>query len=160
MGVVAELADVVAVMYAGRIVEQGPARGVFDHPLHPYTQGLLRTRRDLRTGRPGAPLYQIEGSPPALSAGRRGCAFAPRCPRRTETCSERAPELVIQDQNLQAGNGLSGASPAHQPAAAESPAGSARAAGPAPDARRSGSTGADLQSTGWLAACHHPEVSS
>jgi oligopeptide/dipeptide ABC transporter ATP-binding protein len=113
MGVVAELADVVAVMYAGRIVEQGPALDVFDRPRHPYTQGLLRTRRDLRTGRPGTPLYQIEGSPPGLSAGRLGCAFAPRCPRRTEICSDRAPELVSQNQNLQ-----------------------------------------------WLAACHHPEVSS
>jgi oligopeptide/dipeptide ABC transporter ATP-binding protein len=157
MGVVAELADVVAVMYAGRIVEQGAARDVFDHPMHPYTQGLLHTRRDLRTGRPGAPLYQIEGSPPALSAGRCGCAFAPRCARRTEICDERAPELRTHDQNLQAGNGPSGASPAHQLAAALSPAGSASAAGPAPDAPRSGSTGADLLATRWLAACHHPE---
>ncbi len=96
MGVVAELADWVAVMYAGRIVEQGVARDVFDHPLHPYTEGLLRTRRDLRTGRPGAPLYQIEGSPPALSADRRGCAFAPRCPRRSTICDERRPELAAQ----------------------------------------------------------------
>jgi oligopeptide/dipeptide ABC transporter ATP-binding protein len=160
MGVVAELADVVAVMYAGRIVEQGPARDLFDHPLHPYTQGLLRTRRDLRTGRPGAPLYQIEGSPPALSAGRRGCAFAPRCPRRTEICSERVPELRTQDQNLQAGNGLSGASPSRQLAAAVGPPGSASAASQEPDAQRSGSTGAELPATGWLAACHHPEVMS
>jgi peptide/nickel transport system ATP-binding protein/oligopeptide transport system ATP-binding protein len=94
MGVVAELADWVAVMYAGRIVEQGPARDVFDHPLHPYTEGLLRTRADLRTGRPGAALYQIEGSPPVLSAERRGCSFAPRCPRRSAICDERMPELV------------------------------------------------------------------
>jgi oligopeptide/dipeptide ABC transporter ATP-binding protein len=94
MGVVAELADWVAVMYAGRIVEQGLAGDVFDHPQHPYTEGLLRTRRDLRTGRPGAPLYQIEGSPPGLSAGRRGCAFAPRCPRRSAVCDEHRPELI------------------------------------------------------------------
>jgi oligopeptide/dipeptide ABC transporter ATP-binding protein len=94
MGVVAELADWVAVMYAGRIVEQGPARDVFDHPRHPYTEGLLRTRADLRTGRPGAPLHQIEGSPPGLSAERPGCAFAPRCPRRSAICDERKPELV------------------------------------------------------------------
>jgi oligopeptide/dipeptide ABC transporter ATP-binding protein len=160
MGVVAELADVVAVMYAGRIVEQGPARDVFDHPLHPYTQGLLRTRRDLRTGRPGAPLYQIEGAPPPLSAGRRGCAFAPRCPRRTEICSERAPELRKHDQHLETGNGLSGASPARQFAAAASPQTSASAAGPAPDARQPRPAEADLPGTQWLAACHHPEVSS
>ena len=94
MGVVAELADWVAVMYAGRIVEQGPVHGIFDHPRHPYTEGLLRTRRDLRSGRPGAPLFQIEGAPPALSAGRSGCAFAPRCPRQTEICAERAPALA------------------------------------------------------------------
>ncbi|HUA41864.1 MAG TPA: ABC transporter ATP-binding protein [Streptosporangiaceae bacterium] len=94
MGVVAELADWIAVMYAGRIVEQGPADEVFDHPAHPYTEALLRTRRDLRTGRPGALLYQIEGSPPALSADRRGCAFAPRCPRRSEICDERPPDLT------------------------------------------------------------------
>ena len=94
MGVVAELADWVAVMYAGRIVEQGPVHGIFDHPRHPYTEGLLRTRRDLRSGRPGAPLFQIEGAPPALAAGRSGCAFAPRCPRQTEICAERAPALA------------------------------------------------------------------
>ncbi len=94
MGVVAELADWVAVMYAGRIVEQGPAMDVFERPAHPYTEGLLRTRRDLRTGRPGTPLYQIEGSPPALAAGRRGCAFAPRCPRSTDVCAGIRPELV------------------------------------------------------------------
>jgi oligopeptide/dipeptide ABC transporter ATP-binding protein len=94
MGVVAELADWIAVMYAGRIVEQGPADEVFDHPAHPYTEGLLRTRRDLRTGRPGTLLYQIEGSPPALSADRRGCAFAPRCPRCSEICDERRPDLT------------------------------------------------------------------
>jgi len=93
MGVVAELADWVTVMYAGRIVEQGPVHDIFDHPRHPYTEGLLRTRRDLRTGRPGAPLFQIEGAPPAPSAGRAGCAFAPRCPRRSAVCSERAPAL-------------------------------------------------------------------
>jgi oligopeptide/dipeptide ABC transporter ATP-binding protein len=93
MGVVAELADWVAVMYAGRIVEQGPVHDIFDHPSHPYTEGLLRTRRDLRAGRPGAPLFQIEGAPPALSADRAGCAFAPRCPRRSEVCADRAPAL-------------------------------------------------------------------
>jgi oligopeptide/dipeptide ABC transporter ATP-binding protein len=96
MGVVAELADSVAVMYAGRIVEQGPVHGLFDHPCHPYTEGLLRTRRDLRTGRPGDLLYQIEGSPPVptTAACRAGCPFAPRCPRRTAVCDEREPALA------------------------------------------------------------------
>jgi len=93
MGVVAELADWVAVMYAGRIAEQGAVHDIFDSPAHPYTEGLLRTRRDLRAGRPGAPLFQIEGAPPALSADRAGCAFAPRCPRASSVCTERAPAL-------------------------------------------------------------------
>jgi len=160
MGVVAELADMVAVMYAGRIVERAPARDVFDQPQHPYTKGLLRTRRDLRAGRPGERLYQIEGSPPALAANRLGCAFAPRCPRRTEVCDERAPELRTQAQHLQAGNALPDASPARQYAAAASPQGSAPAAGPAPDARQPESAEASQPGTQWLAACHHPEVSS
>ncbi len=96
MGVVAELADSVAVMYAGRIVEQGPVHGLFDHPCHPYTEGLLRTRRDLRAGRPGELLYQIEGSPPVPTAttGQAGCPFAPRCPRRTQACDEQEPALA------------------------------------------------------------------
>jgi oligopeptide transport system ATP-binding protein len=95
MGVVAELADWVAVMYAGRIVEQGPVVAVFDQPGHPYTDGLLRTRRDLRTGPPGAPLFQIAGAPPTLAAApRAGCAFAPRCPRASALCEQQAPALT------------------------------------------------------------------
>jgi oligopeptide/dipeptide ABC transporter ATP-binding protein len=93
MGVVAELADWVAVMYAGRIVEQGPSARVFDRALHPYTEGLLSTHSDLRIGLPGTPLFQIAGSPPGLAAGRVGCAFAPRCTRRTAICDEQAPVL-------------------------------------------------------------------
>ena len=137
MGVVAELADWVAVMYAGRIVEQGPARDVFEHAMHPYTGGLLRTRQDLRTGRPGTPLYQIDGAPPALSAGRPGCAFAPRCLRRTEICAERRPELVAAGPAL-------GATAAQ---GAGTPAAGTVAPTPSPEPP-------------WLAACHHPEVSS
>jgi oligopeptide/dipeptide ABC transporter ATP-binding protein len=132
MGVVAELADWVAVMYAGRIVEQGPAMDVFERPAHPYTEGLLRTRRDLRTGRPGTPLYQIQGSPPALAAGKRGCAFAPRCPRRSDICTDIRPEL------------------ARMQSAGEAPA-AVRPAEP-------GSSGHSSSGTPWLAACHHPEV--
>jgi oligopeptide/dipeptide ABC transporter ATP-binding protein len=97
MGVVAELADWVAVMYAGRIVEQGAVHDIFDHPRHPYTEGLLRTRRDLRAGRPGAPLFQIEGMPAAPAGDRPGCAFAPRCPRSSQVCTERAPALAAPD---------------------------------------------------------------
>jgi peptide/nickel transport system ATP-binding protein len=93
MGVVAELADWAAVMYAGRIVEQGPVETIFDAPAHPYTQGLLQTRRDLRSGAPGSPLFQIAGSPPAPGEEPPGCPFAPRCPRVTPVCQQVEPAL-------------------------------------------------------------------
>jgi peptide/nickel transport system ATP-binding protein len=93
MGVVAELADSAAVMYAGRIVEHGPVREIFDAPAHPYTQGLLETRRDLRAGSAGAPLFQIPGSPPAPGEVGEGCPFAPRCPRVSQVCRSVNPEL-------------------------------------------------------------------
>jgi oligopeptide/dipeptide ABC transporter ATP-binding protein len=95
MGVVAELADWVAVMYAGRIVEQGPVTAIFDQPAHPYTEGLLRTRADLRGGRPGTPLFQVAGSPPAPGAVPPGCAFAPRCPRASAICTTAEPQLAL-----------------------------------------------------------------
>jgi len=91
MGVVAELADVVAVMYAGRIVERGPATQIFDAPMHPYTEALLRTLSDLRGGERGNPMYQVPGQPPALGAGIPGCAFHPRCPRASDVCAEIDP---------------------------------------------------------------------
>src|SRR5262249_26557805 len=113
VGVGAELADWVAVMCAGRIIEQGPVHGIFDHPSHPYPEGLRGTRRDLRTGRPGAPLFQIEGAPPVPSADLAGCAFAPRCPRASAVCTgtEPAPEpgagnrLVACHHPIPPGNG-------------------------------------------------------
>jgi oligopeptide/dipeptide ABC transporter ATP-binding protein len=103
MGVVAELADWAAVMYAGRIVEQGPVDVIFDRPAHPYTHGLLATRRDLRSGPAGAPLFQIAGSPPTPGALPSGCAFTPRCRRSSSVCSERDPSLsVVGDASHQA----------------------------------------------------------
>ena len=79
LAVVAGLADRIAVMYAGRIVEQGPVDAVLDAPLHPYTRGLIGSvpSRNAR----GAPLAQIPGMPPSLAHLPPGCAFAPRCPR-------------------------------------------------------------------------------
>ena len=94
MGVVAELADWAAVMYAGRIVEQGPVGSIFDAPAHPYTQGLLQTRRDLRSGTIGAPLFQIPGSPPSPGALPAGCPFRPRCDRATGVCAQDDPSLL------------------------------------------------------------------
>jgi peptide/nickel transport system ATP-binding protein len=93
MGVVAELADRAAVMYAGRIVEQAPVGQVFDAPAHPYTQGLLRTRQDLRSGVAGTPLFQIPGAPPGPGEEPEGCPFAPRCPRASAVCSAADPIL-------------------------------------------------------------------
>jgi oligopeptide/dipeptide ABC transporter ATP-binding protein len=83
LGVVAETADRVAVMYAGRIVEEGPVRAIFRHPMHPYTQGLLAS---MPGGAAGQRLHAIEGSVPQLGALPPGCAFNPRCPNRFAPC--------------------------------------------------------------------------
>jgi oligopeptide/dipeptide ABC transporter ATP-binding protein len=88
LGVVAAAADRVAVMYAGRIVETGPARDVFHTPLHPYTRGLLAS---IPGRTPGRRLRAIEGTVPSLTALPAGCAFAPRCPDRTEQCDGAPP---------------------------------------------------------------------
>jgi len=89
--IVARVADRVAVMYAGRIVETGPARGVLASPLHPYTRGLLASL----PGRvPGARLEAIPGAAPDLAALPPGCAFAPRCPERFSDCDASRPAAV------------------------------------------------------------------
>jgi oligopeptide transport system ATP-binding protein len=88
LGVVAETADRVAVMYAGRIVEEGPVRAIFRNPKHPYTQGLLAS---LPGGAAGGRLHAIEGSVPQLGALPPGCAFNPRCPSRFELCVLEPP---------------------------------------------------------------------
>jgi oligopeptide/dipeptide ABC transporter ATP-binding protein len=88
LGVIAETADHVAVMYAGRIVEFGPVREVFREPKHPYTRGLLAS---LPTGKPGTRLTAIEGTVPILGALPPGCAFNPRCPDRFDRCTTAPP---------------------------------------------------------------------
>jgi len=89
LGVIAETADRVAVMYAGRIVEQGAVRDVFRAPQHPYTRGLLAS---IPGGAPGTRLRAIEGTVPMLGALPRGCAFNPRCPDRFEPCTGTPPD--------------------------------------------------------------------
>ncbi|AQV93842.1 methionine ABC transporter ATP-binding protein [Cupriavidus necator] len=84
LSVVAGLADEVAVMYAGRIVEQGPVDDVLDHPLHPYTAGLIASLPSLNQR--GQRLRQIPGMTPDLAALPPGCAFAARCPRASTVC--------------------------------------------------------------------------
>jgi peptide/nickel transport system ATP-binding protein len=91
MGVIAETADRVAVMYAGRIVEIGPVREVLRSPLHPYTAGLMRSIP--RVGASTARLEQIDGAMPRLDAIPSGCAFHPRCPNRFDPCGEHVPAL-------------------------------------------------------------------
>jgi oligopeptide/dipeptide ABC transporter ATP-binding protein len=96
MGVVAETADDVSVMYAGQIVEHAPTQELFDHPEHPYTEALLGALpqlegEDVRFGR----LRSIPGRPPDLIAPPAGCRFAPRCPHANigDGCAETLPEL-------------------------------------------------------------------
>jgi oligopeptide/dipeptide ABC transporter ATP-binding protein len=89
LGVVARVADRVAIMYAGRIVEAGPAREVLAAPGHPYTRGLLASRPG---GVPGTRLEAIPGTVPDLAMLPPGCAFAPRCPARFETCDTSRPD--------------------------------------------------------------------
>jgi oligopeptide/dipeptide ABC transporter ATP-binding protein len=91
LGVVAEIADRVAVMYAGEIDEAAPVRRMFENPLHPYTQGLLLSMPDLK-GRLKT-LHVIGGRVPELSALPKGCRFHPRCPNRIERCIESHPTL-------------------------------------------------------------------
>ena len=98
MGVIAETAHRVAVMYAGRIVEVGPVRDVIHSPKHPYTVGLMGSIPKVSSEQ--KQLVQIEGSMPRLNAIPPGCAFNPRCPRRFERCLAERPEL------LDAGNSL------------------------------------------------------
>ena len=88
LGVIAETADRVAVMYAGRIVETGPVREIFRRPGHPYTRGLLAS---MPGGRPGQRLHAIEGSIPLLGDLPPGCAFNPRCPDRFDRCATAPP---------------------------------------------------------------------
>jgi oligopeptide/dipeptide ABC transporter ATP-binding protein len=88
LGVIAETADRVAVMYAGRIVEEGPASALFRQPLHPYTRGLLAS---MPGGAAGQRLKAIDGNVPLLGSLPPGCAFNPRCPDRFEPCTVEAP---------------------------------------------------------------------
>jgi len=92
MGVIAEAADRVAVMYAGRLVELGPVRDVVRQPQHPYTQGLMASVPSLVGERDG--LKQIDGSMPGLDAIPSGCPFHPRCGRAVAVCRQHRPGLL------------------------------------------------------------------
>ncbi|NQW17906.1 MAG: ABC transporter ATP-binding protein [Chloroflexi bacterium] len=93
-GIVAKMCDRVGVMYAGRLVETGDVRAIFNHPQHPYTQALISSvpKLEEKTAR----LYSIEGQPPALYNLPTGCSFAPRCPYVMDICREEYPPVFDQ----------------------------------------------------------------
>jgi oligopeptide/dipeptide ABC transporter ATP-binding protein len=94
LGLVGDTADRVAVMYAGRVVEEGPAASVLEDPKHPYTEGLWRSLPKSRGGAPGkAKLAAMAGMVPHLADLPPGCAFAPRCPVKFEPCDREVPSL-------------------------------------------------------------------
>ena len=93
LGIVAEMADRIAVMYAGRIVEVGPAKDVFRSPKHPYTLGLLNSIPDIRRETRQAELPVIPGNVPDLADPPAGCPYHPRCPFAFARCREKVPEL-------------------------------------------------------------------
>jgi len=92
LGIVGDIADRVAVMYAGQIVELASARALLSRPLHPYTQALMNSVPKL--GANVARLSSIPGSVPDLGAFPTGCRFHPRCPKARADCSEKAPGLI------------------------------------------------------------------
>ena len=93
LAVVSQVADRVAVMYAGNLVELGSKGDIFRSPAHPYTRGLLHAVPDLKTDR-SRPLETIEGTVPGLHAMPPGCAFEPRCDARIPQCAEAIPPLL------------------------------------------------------------------
>lgn len=96
LGVVADVADKIMVMYAGSPVEFGTADEIFYNPMHPYTWGLTRSIPDaVMTEK--KPLTPIEGNPPSLVNVPKGCAFAPRCPYATDLCKQKRPELFVTE---------------------------------------------------------------
>jgi peptide/nickel transport system ATP-binding protein len=96
LGVVAQMADDIAVMYSGRIVEYAPARAIFEQPEHPYTWGLLRSIPRLTAPR-GEELVPISGRPPSLINRPSGCHFHPRCPYVREAHTRVDPDLVATE---------------------------------------------------------------
>lgn len=93
LGIVAEMCDKVAVVYAGKIIESGTIEDIFDHPSHPYTLGLFHSLPNFAVGE--ARLKPIPGLPPDPSNLPAGCAFAPRCPKATESC--KSGEICNQE---------------------------------------------------------------
>ncbi|MFD7261048.1 ABC transporter ATP-binding protein [Streptomyces sp. NPDC059874] len=104
LGVVADVADKIAVMYGGRIVENAPVHEIYKNPAHPYTRGLLDSIP--RLDQKGQELYAIKGLPPNLLNIPSGCAFNPRCPKAQDVCRTDVP--VLHQVTAQDGTELSG----------------------------------------------------
>ncbi|WP_282605267.1 ABC transporter ATP-binding protein [Pelagibius sp. Alg239-R121] len=104
MGAIAEMTDRVTVMYAGRVVEEGPVEAILDAPKHPYTQGLIACvpQLDPNPTAERPPLEEIPGVVPALTRLGKGCAFAPRCKYAFERCDQEAPRRVSVDADHRA----------------------------------------------------------
>jgi oligopeptide/dipeptide ABC transporter ATP-binding protein len=101
IGVVAEIADRVAVMYAAKIVEIGEVKSIFSSPKHPYTQGLLRSVPNIKLDE--ISLYKMEGMPPNLLRPPKGCRFHTRCPQVMSKCVEQSPDYFkVNDDHLAA----------------------------------------------------------
>ncbi len=93
LGVIAEMARRVAVMYTGQIMESADTLSLFDNPLHPYTRGLMRAIPSLEMNADKGELYEIAGVVPSLTDLPPGCPFNPRCPRAGDICRQQLPKL-------------------------------------------------------------------
>jgi peptide/nickel transport system ATP-binding protein/oligopeptide transport system ATP-binding protein len=99
LGVIAETAQRIVVMYAGRVMEEGPTRTILEDPKHPYTQGLMRSipRLGERSKHGRTRLSEITGVVPSLLELPEGCSFNPRCPQAKTICRERPSDLIAMD---------------------------------------------------------------
>ena len=98
LGIVAQMADRITVMYGGRIAETGPAEVVFENPKHPYTQGLLASIPNIKLDQPE--LITMPGAPPDLVNPPSGCVFHPRCLHARAVCRRESPKVIREDDHL------------------------------------------------------------
>ena len=100
LGIVAQMADRITVMYGGRLAESGQAEAVFDKPRHPYTQGLLASIPNIKLDQPE--LHTMPGAPPDLVDPPSGCVFHPRCPHVMDKCRQEIPRGFKSNDHLTA----------------------------------------------------------
>lgn len=114
LGIVAEICEEVVVMYAGRAIERGTLKAIFDNPLHPYTQGLMASVPTMRSEK--KPLYTIPGTVPTVYDFKEGCRFADRCQHCTEECRTKIPPVkrVGEDHVVQCWMNFEGEEPYHE----------------------------------------------